>query len=710
MRKKLPHERHILVSKKEATNLILRYVKNRVAEQFKAAIGIIVYLILFQIIVLGIPLMDSSVIALGMMMFILGLTFFLEGLLLGIMPMGEEIGVRLPQKIGVTSILLIGFVLGVGATLAEPAMAVLKVAGSSVQAWNAPLLFLMLNRYAAWLVAAVGFGVGIALVLSIIRFLRGHSLKPYLYVIVSLLLALSLYAWLDPNLKHLLGLAWDCGPVTTGPVTVPLVLALGIGISHVANRGGSKTEGGFGMVTLALLLPVIAVIVLGIILSFNVPAAQSEVDFFSESNPRKSYLFEDDMAMRDYVIGNAGYAAQLQLFSNDEKELMAYVAQIGIRQDRIGDVFGSDEGFRHWLLENGDDLLKERFSDLIMGEIPLTTSKASAFNRGVIDQLRRNIGDALRAIVPLSLFLLGVLYLILRERLQRPDEVILGLLFAIIGMTLFGGGIELGLSKVGDQVGSNLPVSFSEMQYPEGQRLIKDFDEGLINTAIKADGSQAQFFYLEDESQIISVAYEPIHHDFSKRLYRYIPSRGPLFGRTDYSMLGILVVMLFAFVMGFSATLAEPALNALGLTVEDLTVGAFKKTMLLKAVAIGVGVGLSLGVARIIWDLPLFWFLGPLYLVLLLFTWLSTEDFVNIGWDSAGVTTGPITVPLVLSMGLGIGGQVGVVEGFGILSLASACPIISVLGMGLYVNHKRKALLKEYEADADESIGKGSIV
>jgi len=78
----------------------------------------------------------------------------------------------------------------------------------------------------------------------------------------------------------------------------------------------------------------------------------------------------------------------------------------------------------------------------------------------------------------------------------------------------------------------------------------------------------------------------------------------------------------------------------------------------------------------------------PPYLALLIMTWLSTEEYVNISWDSAGVTTGPITVPLVLALGLGIGNQIGVVEGFGILALASVCPIVSVLAVGLYTRRR----------------------
>ena len=81
---------------------------------------------------------------------------------------------------------------------------------------------------------------------------------------------------------------------------------------------------------------------------------------------------------------------------------------------------------------------------------------------------------------------------------------------------------------------------------------------------------------------------------------------------------------------------------------------------------------------------PLAWLLVPPYVLLLILTWLSSEEFVNFGWDSAGVTTGPITVPLVLAIGLGVGGDVpGVIDGFGVLALASVGPILTVLTVGL---------------------------
>jgi hypothetical protein len=78
-------------------------------------------------------------------------------------------------------------------------------------------------------------------------------------------------------------------------------------------------------------------------------------------------------------------------------------------------------------------------------------------------------------------------------------------------------------------------------------------------------------------------------------------------------------------------------------------------------------------------------------------TYLSTEEFVNIAWDSAGVTTGPITVPLVLAMGLGVGGAVNVVEGFGMLSMASIGPIISVMLTGLWIRFSARFKKDEEE-------------
>jgi hypothetical protein len=153
---------------------------------------------------------------------------------------------------------------------------------------------------------------------------------------------------------------------------------------------------------------------------------------------------------------------------------------------------------------------------------------------------------------------------------------------------------------------------------------------------------------------------------------------------------GVGIAALFAWVLGLGSTLAEPALNALGMTVQNLTNGAFKKSMLMGAVAFGVAIGIMLGVLKLIFDWHIMYILIPGYTIGLILTLLSTEEFVNVGWDSAGVTTGPVTVPLVLAMGLGFGNALGATEGFGILAAASICPIVAVLTLGLYVQFKVK--------------------
>ena len=108
------------------------------------------------------------------------------------------------------------------------------------------------------------------------------------------------------------------------------------------------------------------------------------------------------------------------------------------------------------------------------------------------------------------------------------------------------------------------------------------------------------------------------------------------------------------------------------------------------AVSIGVGCGIALGILKIVYNIPIFYLIIPGYLVAIVLTIFSSEEFVNVAWDSAGVTTGPVTVPLVLAMGLGFGSALGVTEGFGILSMASIGPIIAVQVTGLWIRWKIK--------------------
>lgn len=589
----------------EASDLIWAYAKKRFSDQVKAVAFIITYLILFQILILNLPIQNITQLAFGMFMVILGLTFFIEGLFLGVMPIGEGLGLKLPTRASMSWILLFAFILGVGATFAEPAISILRAMGGSIKRENAPLLHYILNEKSQALIISVGVGVGLAVTVGVLRFLYNWSLKPLIYPIVSICLGLSCYALFNENFSHILGLAWDCGAVTTGPVTVPLVLALGLGISRVVKGHTEEgTSSGFGVVTLASLLPIIAVLLLGLYY-------QKTVDF----------------------------------------------SKVPDKQEQ-----------RALTIKSSENSVSSALRDTLV-----YSSKVAA-----------------QAILPLCLFMFIVFRLLLRERFVFPDEIGLGIAFALLGLTLFNVGIATGLGKLGNQVGKVLPAAYTSIKLSEDTKIIEGFDPVTVQVRYREDGLKETFFYLLKDKKVTLVPYDEKNYNPKKRTYTYTPTHGPLWGQENFNLVGLLIVLTFAFFMGYGATLAEPALNTLGTTVEAISVGTFKKSLLIQTVAIGVGAGIVLGVTKIIWNIPLLWLLTIPYIILLFLSYISSEEFVNIAWDSAGVTTGPVTVPLVLAMGLGISQQSGAIEGFGILAMASVCPIMSVLIMGLIINRGRE--------------------
>jgi hypothetical protein len=266
-------------------------------------------------------------------------------------------------------------------------------------------------------------------------------------------------------------------------------------------------------------------------------------------------------------------------------------------------------------------------------------------------------------------------------------------LFALLGMAVLTSGIKLGLAPLGDQVGRPLPQVFRSETYEEGRIVLEPFELDSVTMAYATDGTVSRFFYLKDRKG----TPRPVHFDETRynkeaKRYEHIVERPPLFG-PELTLVGIALVFLFAFGMGYGSTVAEPALSALGATVEDLTVGTVKRSGVVNTVSLGVGIGLLAGIARILYDIPMTWLLLPSYVVLLILTWFSDEEFVGIAWDSGGVTTGPITVPLVLAMGLGIGGELKIVDGFGIVAMASVFPIMTMLIHGIRVRMKQRQVL-----------------
>lgn len=676
--------------------ILAQYAKGKILEQVKSVALIISYLVLFQTLVLGMEILDACTIALGVVIIIIGLAFFMEGLVLGIMPLGEIIGLRLPEKSPLGVVLLVAFILGVGATFAEPAIGILKNAGLGVKPWEAPLLFLALNNYSHYLVWAVGLGVGFSVLIGMLRYLHGWSLKPFIYLLVTCLLALTGWAYIDPKIGSVSGLSWDCGAVTTGPVTVPLILALGIGVCRVVGRGGLENSG-FGVVTLASLFPVVSVLVLSMGLAGLSPQPMSREEFYGPANRAKILpLFRDEGQLYRFVLENGNEKDQLAFWNQDKEEMAAFFRSLLSDQENVRKVFGEDPGaFSHWVSQKATSQQKKWISEVKPELASAVHGGGSPEKEAGLGRLvYRNILISFQAVIPLVGFLLFVLLLVLRERLPQADEILLGVSMALLGMVLFNIGMETGLTRLGNQVGDRLPASFKSVALPEEKVVIEGFDEKAVQTAIDEHGKEYKFFYWKKADKILTVPLDEKNLDREGKKYIHVPMKGPILGK-EKGWEGILLVVLFALIMGYGATMAEPALNALGLAVEEITVGTFRKSMLINAVALGVGLGMALGVLKIVLGIPLFLLLAPSYVLALALTRNSSEEMVNIAWDSAGVTTGPVTVPLVLAMGLSLGGQVQVVEGFGILAMASVGPILTVLIVGLRVERTEKVILEE---------------
>ena len=137
---------------------------------------------------------------------------------------------------------------------------------------DAPLLFFLVNRGSAYLVWSVGVGVGLAVMCGMLRFLYGWSIKPFLIALSVCLLIISVFAYFNPNLVDVTGVAWDCGGVTTGPVTVPLVLAMGLGIG-----GQMGVVEGFGILSMASICPILTILAVGMYVKARRRAALRDV-------------------------------------------------------------------------------------------------------------------------------------------------------------------------------------------------------------------------------------------------------------------------------------------------------------------------------------------------------------------------------------------------------------------------------------------------
>lgn len=154
-------------------------------------------------------------------------------------------------------------------------------------------------------------------------------------------------------------------------------------------------------------------------------------------------------------------------------------------------------------------------------------------------------------------------------------------------------------------------------------------------------------------------------------------------------------VYIFAAAIGFATTVAEPALIAVSLKAQEVSGGSLSAWGLRMAVAVGVAVGVSLGTYRIVTGTPLPYYIMVGYVVVILQTTKSDRTIVPLAYDSGGVTTSTVTVPVVTALGLGLAstipGRSPLIDGFGLIAFASLFPMMSVMGYALATSWFRRA-------------------
>ena len=233
----------------------------RTADSLRDLAPIILVVVFFQVVVLQQPFPDIWSVTVGLLCVVAGLTLFIQGLESGLFPLGEVLAQGFARKGSLVALLAFAFCLGFGTTVAEPALIAITAEAADVAAEAGVIDATDSARttYAFELRMVVAFSVGVAILLGVLRILRGWAIHPLIiggYVLVTAMTAFA------PD--EIIGVAYDSGGVTTSTITVPLVTALGVGLA-TSIRGRNPMVDGFGLIAFASLTPMICVMGYGMI-------------------------------------------------------------------------------------------------------------------------------------------------------------------------------------------------------------------------------------------------------------------------------------------------------------------------------------------------------------------------------------------------------------------------------------------------------------
>jgi len=230
-------------------------------------------------------------------------------------------------------------------------------------------------------------------------------------------------------------------------------------------------------------------------------------------------------------------------------------------------------------------------------------------------------------VLPVIILIVGFQLLVLRQPIPHLKRVIVGGVYVVIGLALFLAGLEKALFPIGKIMAAQL--------------------------------SDPTFLYGQN-----AVVTQP-----EWKAYGWI--------------------YLFAAMIGFATTIAEPSLIAVAFKANEVSAGTISQWGLRITVAIGVAFGISLGAFRIITGTPIYMYILAGYMIVVVQTLFAPKNIIPLAYDSGGVTTSTVTVPLVAALGLGLSasipGRNPALDGFGLIAFASLFPIITVLGYAQYV-------------------------
>jgi len=231
--------------------------------------------------------------------------------------------------------------------------------------------------------------------------------------------------------------------------------------------------------------------------------------------------------------------------------------------------------------------------------------------------------STLRDVIPIVVVLLGFQLLVLRQRIANVWRVVRGFIYVLLGLALFLMGLEKAIFPLGEVMAAQL--------------------------------TDPVFLYGVAADSVSTVQWDS-------------------FGW----------VYAFAFAIGLATTLAEPALIAVGMKAEQVSGGAVSAWGLRLAVSLGVAIGVSLGCYRIVTGTDLWLYIMIAYIVVIAQTMRAPAMIIPLAYDSGGVTTSTVTVPLLAALGLGLAetipGRSPLIDGFGLIAFASVFPIMSVMG------------------------------